>query len=81
MAQEQFTAEQMAVVDAMVERRAAEIAEQTVSRLWTGQANLAMITPSDLTYRGKGVYYSPSGGWFCKGPGGALLELPGPPNV
>ena len=56
-------------------------AEETVTSLWSGQANLATVTPNDLSYRGKGVYYSPTEGWFAKGPGGSLMHLPGPPNV
>ncbi len=56
-------------------------AEETVTRLWSGQANVAMVTPGDLNYRGKGVYYSETRGWFSKGPGGSLLELPGPPQM
>ena len=55
-------------------------AEETVTKLWSGQANIAMVTPDDLNYRGKGIYYSPSEGWFAKGPGGSLMKLPGPPQ-
>ena len=65
--------------------RIAEIAtrraEETVTALWSGQANIAMVTPDDLNYRGKGIYYSPTEGWFAKGPGGSLLKLPGPPQT
>jgi len=59
---------------------AAKRAEETVTALWSGQANLATVTPDDLHYRGKGVYYSPSEGWFAKGPGGSLMHLPGAPS-
>ncbi len=70
-----LTPDQLAEVD----RRAREIAQEELVKIWSGQANVQQIIPDDLHYRGKGVYYSGSGGWFAKGPGGGLLKLPGPP--
>lgn len=57
---------------------AAEV-EKRVMEIFSGRANLYQIAPPDLVYRGRGVYYSASKGWFAKGPAGTLLQLPGPP--
>ena len=67
-------------VEAMIEVRAREIAQEELVKIWSGQANIMQVVPTDLQYRGQGVYYSASEGWFAKGPRGSLLKLPGPPQ-
>lgn len=62
-----------------VQRLAREMAQEELVKIWSGQANLIQVVPEDLHYRGRGVYYSATQGWFAKGPGGSLMKLPGPP--
>lgn len=55
------------------------MAQQELVKIWSGQANIMQVVPEDLHYRGKGIYYSATDGWFAKGPGGSLMKLPGAP--
>lgn len=64
---------------AEVQRLARAMAQEELVKIWSGQANIQQVVPEDLRYRGKGVYYSATEGWFAKGPGGSLMALPGPP--
>lgn len=77
MTQEGFTPDQAA----QVQELARKMAQEELIRVYSGQANITQIVPDDLHFRGKGIYYSATEGWFAKGPAGTLLKLPGaPPN-
>jgi len=71
-----FTVEQLAQLQAMIET----VADARITQVYSGGANAMEVSPEDLHYRGQGIYYSPSEGWFHKGPRGTLLKLPGPPS-
>ena len=63
-----------------VQRLARIMAREELTKIWSGQANIEQVVPTDLVWRGRGIYHSASEGWFTKGPGGSLMHLAGPPG-